>query len=548
MTAYSRRSERRCAMFRWLALSLSIILVQSVGGQYESFGRLSRTEGDVEVLKLGSADWEYGTPNLLVEAGDIVKTGGDDFAEIELENGTFVRMDEVTELRIRYLQRDSDREEWKSAIDVLFGVVRVRTPTLKGWDIEIDVETPTGSITIGEESLIKVIVRRSGASKVIAYSGDVWVTGEWDELCLNAGEAVWISASGNLERPSKVYTMGKDRFDRWCEEYTYVHCESRRYIHTDIYIGVHYLDTYGDWVWMVDCGRVWRPRVRAGWRPYRCGRWTWSVRFGWFWVSYEPWGWVPFHYGRWAYSPHYGWVWVPGNVWGPGWVAWSHGPGWIGWTPLGRGGHPIERQDARTVVASDCFFSRLRTPDERSGYPRYLEANVGSGKWVKEQPGRVVGERQEMVSGRREAHYGRSTPKKIDVTERSSDRDTSSKEKVRTVISRPRVSEPKRTMSRREYSTEKERVNQAPRTGEFERTRTRRTAGARERKEPMNIPNKKSQESVKRSKPRSEGRATQERPSEARPRGQKPRLTRKSTPESKGRGVKSGAGPSKQRH
>ena len=535
-------------MFRWLALSLSIVLAHGVNGQWESFGRLSRTEGDVEVLKLGSTDWEHGLPNLLVEGGDIVKTGGDDFAEIELENGTLIRMDEVTEIRVRYLQKDSDREEWKSGIDILFGVVRVRTPVLKGWDMQIDVETPSGSITIGEESLAKVIVRRSGASKVIAYGGDVWVAGEYDELCLNAGEAVWISASGEVERPSKVYTKAEDRFDRWCEEYTYVHCESRRYIHTDICIGVHYLDTYGDWVWMVDCGRVWRPRVSAGWRPYRCGRWTWSVCFGWFWVSYDPWGWVPFHYGRWAYSPHYGWVWIPGNVWGPGWVAWSHGPGWVGWTPLGRGGHPIEREDARTLVASDCFFSRLRKPDERNGYPSYLEANVAGGKWVKEQPGRLVAERQETNSSRREPNYREPTRNRIDVTERSSDPNALSKKKVRAANSRPEVSEPKRTVSRGEHSTERKRVNPGSRTRDIEREKPRRTTERREEKPATIVPDKKSPTFIRKSEPRSEDRATQERRPEARARSEKPRLTRKSIPESKGRGVKSGAGPSKQRH
>lgn len=375
-------------MLRWLALFLCVVLIQGANAQSESFGRLSRTQGEVLVLKLGSTDWEYGVSNLLIEEGDLLKTGMDDFAEIELENGTLIWMDEGTKLRVLYLCKDIDYGEWVNEIEVIYGKTRVRTPDLPGWDARLDIETPTGSVRIGEESTVKVEVRKSGASRVIAYSGDVIVSGEWDELSLEPGEAVWISSSGELEYPRRIYARREDRFDRWCDKYRYDYCESRRYIHTDIYIGVQLLDTYGDWVF-IDYGWVWRPRVRPGWCPYRHGRWVWSVGFGWFWVSYDPWGWIPFHYGRWAYSPLYGWVWVPGNVWGPGWVAWAWGPGWIAWTPLGPGDCPILGVDnAYTTVSYDCFSAKPKT-SMKEGYSKYLEVKVAKEKWNKSLPKQV---------------------------------------------------------------------------------------------------------------------------------------------------------------
>ena len=340
-------------MCKWMALALCFAVLGGVEAQWASFGRMNRVEGDVHVLKLGSVDWEDAISNLVIEAGDIIKTGAHDFAEIELEHGTLVRMDEVTELRVRYLEKDQENSDWIVGMDLLYGVVRVETPQIAGWNIDFDLEMPNGSVNIGEDVHAKIIVRRSGASKIIAYNGDVFVAGEWDELWLCSGEMVWISASGDVERPSRISTVTEGRFDRWCAEYRPIICESRRYVDTHIYIGVHCLDTYGDWVWLVDCGWTWRPRVRSGWCPYRHGRWTWSVGFGWFWVSCEPWGWVPFHYGRWAYSSVYGWVWIPGCTWGPGWVAWSHGPGWVSWVPLGADDRPVRRNDAYTAVKSD---------------------------------------------------------------------------------------------------------------------------------------------------------------------------------------------------
>jgi hypothetical protein len=96
------------------------------------------------------------------------------------------------------------------------------------------------------------------------------------------------------------------------------------------------LQPYGEWVVVGSYGRVWRPHVAAGWRPYYYGRWEWTNE-GWLWVSDEPWGWAAYHYGRWAYDPYYGWLWVPGYEWAPAWVSWRTSGDVIGWAPLAPG-------------------------------------------------------------------------------------------------------------------------------------------------------------------------------------------------------------------
>jgi hypothetical protein len=96
------------------------------------------------------------------------------------------------------------------------------------------------------------------------------------------------------------------------------------------------LGPYGEWVVAGGYGRVWRPRVAAGWRPYYYGRWEWTNE-GWLWASDEPWGWAAYHYGRWTYDSYYGWVWVPGYQWAPAWVAWRYSGDVVGWAPLGPG-------------------------------------------------------------------------------------------------------------------------------------------------------------------------------------------------------------------
>jgi len=96
------------------------------------------------------------------------------------------------------------------------------------------------------------------------------------------------------------------------------------------------LQPYGEWVVVGSYGRVWRPRVAAGWRPYYYGRWEWTDE-GWLWATEEPWGWAAYHYGRWVYDPYYGWFWVPGYQWAPAWVSWRYSGDVVGWAPLAPG-------------------------------------------------------------------------------------------------------------------------------------------------------------------------------------------------------------------
>ena len=107
------------------------------------------------------------------------------------------------------------------------------------------------------------------------------------------------------------------------------------------------LNMYGDWVVVAHYGRVWRPSVVEGWRPFYHGHWAYADE-GWTWISYEPFGWITYHYGNWYPSPEFGWVWIPGHgTWSPARVQWVQYGDYVGWAPLApagvRWGRPWER-------------------------------------------------------------------------------------------------------------------------------------------------------------------------------------------------------------
>ncbi|MEJ2722459.1 MAG: hypothetical protein P8181_15170, partial [bacterium] len=100
------------------------------------------------------------------------------------------------------------------------------------------------------------------------------------------------------------------------------------------------LSSYGVWTTIEPFGRVWRPTVVSGWRPYVNGHWLWS-NWGWTWVSYEPFGWVVYHYGYWLYDPIWGWLWFPGDKWFSARVKWMVYDDYICWAPMPPPGYNI---------------------------------------------------------------------------------------------------------------------------------------------------------------------------------------------------------------
>src|SRR5215468_9152113 len=120
------------------------------------------------------------------------------------------------------------------------------------------------------------------------------------------------------------------------------------------------LTPFGSWLTLGSYGRVWRPQVAIGWRPYSFGRWEWTD-LGWYWVSDEPWAWAVYHYGTWVFDPNNGWCWIPGTEWAPAWVSWRDSPDYIGWAPLGPSG--VIFAPAQFVFVQIRVFNRPIRPN-----------------------------------------------------------------------------------------------------------------------------------------------------------------------------------------
>jgi hypothetical protein len=331
-----------CVALASLALIVLVVAVGMVHAQDRPrFARASESEGDVWVLRMGEDEWELCGLNTPLGESDILETEGDSYAEIEFDNGTILSLDQETRVDFEEMSHNS-RGGRTTRLSVPYGNVRIRFPSYAGPEEYLTVDLPTGSVDIDGNTTVRINVRGSKASDVYVYSGQARLDGRDDEAIVRSGDRGYIDSEGYLGAITPIPKL-RDAFDLWCEgKYDkYNSRDSKVYLHGDsYYAGTYDLDYHGDWVFVAEYGRCWRPRVISGWYPYCDGHWVWSGRWGWTWVSYEPWGWIPYHYGRWVHTWRWGWVWIPGRTWGPAWVAWVYYDDCIGWGPLCPWGYP----------------------------------------------------------------------------------------------------------------------------------------------------------------------------------------------------------------
>ncbi len=295
--------------------------------------RVSLLQGDVQVNTVETSEWVPASINMPLKEGDRLWVPGGARTEIQLRDGTNVRLDEYTSLDI--LRIDDGSAQFYLTEGRAYLYFRD-----SGVDF-VQMDTPVSSIRVYDRSVFRVDVREDGNTDISVYDGTVYAeTGKGrtqvrKDQTLSLGRDDYAELSP-LGPPDEWEHWNKARNDE-----VYSPRYSEKYLPEELEGYSHDLDKYGKWVYVTDYGYAWTPTViAAGWAPYRDGRWVW-IGGDYVWVSYEPWGWVPYHYGRWTFNASFGWIWVPpasrAAYWSPGYVAWVNTPSYVAWVPLAPG-------------------------------------------------------------------------------------------------------------------------------------------------------------------------------------------------------------------
>ncbi|MBU0965518.1 MAG: FecR domain-containing protein [Proteobacteria bacterium] len=315
-----------------------LIVVQAYAfSVYAGLGymRLSYLEGDAQIMTPEAGQWGLLSINTPIGEGDQIWVPQDGIAELQLNSGSYIRLDGNTSLQILSMDEDS------SQFYLSQGSVYVHYDAPQGSVIQMD--NPDTSTRAFDRAIFRVDVQDQ-FSDVSCYKGYVETENQLGNTRVNAGQTVSLGRDTNgdiapLGPPDEWDLWNRARHDELFPRNVPV---AGSYLPSELSPYSSELGRSGRWVRVPDYGNVWTPTAFVGpnWAPYRHGRWIWRGH-DYVWLSSEPWGWAPYHYGRWAFAPAIGWFWVPphhGSVyWGPGYVGWTRTEDYVGWVPLAPG-------------------------------------------------------------------------------------------------------------------------------------------------------------------------------------------------------------------
>jgi hypothetical protein len=287
-------------------------------GSHARIVRLSYVEGQAQVSHHIGAGYENATMNVPLVEGDQVRTGNDGWVEIQLENGSMIRLAPESQLTFALLGRfpsgatvtEVNLDEGEAEFSVAAG----------DEDGPFKVNVRQRTISLKHSSRFRVTTVNSDPLEVAVWKGELGIfnsdTGQ--EVTVKKHEVFTLDPQDashyDLEKDAQA-----DELDHWSSErdqylqsYT---ANNNNYMQSPYQYGTSDLNYYGQYYSVAGCGYCWQPYgVGLGWDPFMNGYWYGST-----WVSAYPWGWMPYRFGQWVFVPGFGWLWQPGlwNRWVP---------------------------------------------------------------------------------------------------------------------------------------------------------------------------------------------------------------------------------------
>ena len=284
--------------------------------------RISYVEGEVR-LDNGHG-YENVTMNVPVTEHSWLQTRSDGWAEIQLEDGSLIRLAPDTVIAFTELGRLSSGGT-VTTVDLDQGEAEFKVTKHDDSDFQVTVKNKTIALT--HSGSFRVTSTNAIPMEIVVWKGEVSVHDpeSGSDVAVNKNETFFIDATD----PGR-YALDKgteaDDLDQWSkqrDDYLSTYASAgRNYTQSPYQYGVSDLNQYGQYYDVPGYGNVWQPTgVGLGWDPFSNGYWAYSPGFGYTWVSSYPWGWMPYRYGRWVFVGGRGWCWAPG-----GWNRWYSRP------------------------------------------------------------------------------------------------------------------------------------------------------------------------------------------------------------------------------
>jgi hypothetical protein len=320
-----------------ISLFLTAFLVMFISGSLLSadagesiYGHISYVDKDATVIRQDKTEHKA-VVNLPVAPGDQIVTSEKGRCELQFDNGTIIRLDNDSRLKVTTVLAPSLTSRWKITT---FHLMRGELCSMNtNYNSEMfQIITPNAAFDFKKRTVTFIRLKDSGDTFVFAKKGKfkVMYGEDVDSLkteTIRANKGYTVTADHQLR-----IDEGKRDFDfvAWNE---YVNRNFKdlhygvskvpkkiyRYNKALVYWAEKWSSLFGEWVYDDILGYVWKPADEYfAWsaRPFFHANFTY-VNGEMFVVPQQPWGWVPAHMGTWVWMK-WGWTWVPGSAFSPG--------------------------------------------------------------------------------------------------------------------------------------------------------------------------------------------------------------------------------------
>jgi hypothetical protein len=316
--------------------------------------RISVMQGDVQIKRADSDEWESATANLPLVEGDQIATGEKARLEIQFENDKFARIDENSLVRIANLT------DAGIALSLSQGSLQVSLLDLaenaseRPVEVEeyFEVDAPQTTVALLSPGSYRIDAGVNEVRVTVPGEGEARIYSADSGFTIGSVRTAVLALTGEYAGEWNTHAVfaAMDKFDSWVNDRTEIVTEQLananydEYYDDDIY-GAEDLNANGEWLHTTEYGYIWQPYSSvlssySNWSPYRYGQWRWVSPYGWVWVNDEPWGWATYHYGRWVYYRGH-WAWTPYGYyrwgrswWSPALVLMTVNYGYVSWCPL----------------------------------------------------------------------------------------------------------------------------------------------------------------------------------------------------------------------
>jgi len=176
-----------CKRKEFICFTLIVLIFFTATKAYcdeeEYSGTLTAITGSVKIYKYGEKNGVPAESNIPVEEGDKLKTGSKSKAEILLDDGSIIMMEELSEITIESFRVDPKQEKVEVSLLLRIGQLFAGITKFKHRNSRVDIRTPTAVAGVrGTEFVVEVLEDQENGdhslvTDVGVFEGNVMVDG-----------------------------------------------------------------------------------------------------------------------------------------------------------------------------------------------------------------------------------------------------------------------------------------------------------------------------------------------------------------------------------